>query len=82
MPWKHKKLSGSQDLREPRDELSRKTMGQEHTKEGGHSRAGTPGGDMEQRQGVSNDPSMLERGRDVPLADMDTHVVGRVRGQG
>lgn len=50
-------------------------------------RGGTPGrrstgGDMEQRQGVSNDPSMLERGRDVPLADMDTHVVGRVRGQG
>lgn len=38
VPWKHKKLSGSQDLREPRDELSRKTMGQEHTKEGGHSR--------------------------------------------
>ena len=27
---------------------------------------------MEQRQGVSSDPSMLERGRDVPLADMGT----------
>jgi len=40
VPRKHKKLSGSQDLREPRDELSRKTTGQEHTKERGHSRQG------------------------------------------
>ena len=37
---------------------------------------------MGQRPGVYNDPSMLERGRDVLLADMGAHVVGRVRGQG
>lgn len=49
---------------------------------GGTPGGGSIGGDMGQRQGVYNDPSMLERGRDVLLADMGAHVVGRVRGQG
>ena len=41
-------------------------MGQEYAKERGQSRLGA--GDMGQRQGVTNDPPVLERRREIPCS--------------
>lgn len=82
MPWKPNKLSGSQDLREQREELSRKTTGREHAKERGHSRWGAQGGRRDKDKGFITIPACWGGAGTFPVADVGAHMGGWVRDQG